>query len=650
VASRQTLISRVGLARGLRQPNLVWLYDVRQTDDDEVVVATQWVGVDTLRARIEKRKAERAGWPLSVEEASGILQQIAYAVVQMHRDAEVLGDLRADTLVVTPEGLKLFNHGVGCALPRDRFLDALERAGEEMFVAPEVRGGEAPTARSDVYSLGALMHELVFGDPPSVTAPVLSPRSATRPQLAHVLARALDPEPFERPLSVDALLRELQPTLSEPEQPMPAPPQPKPEPEKAPEPPPQNRTVIGDVKLPGGIDIEAAVARAKAAAASGQAPSPAGWGGKNEAVTRELQMDEVESLLGKNETRQIDSNEIEELLKKAQDPTLEDKTPATPMHSPMIKEETTAPRPQLFGNTAEPEVLKPPVIEMRPEDKKTSEMSPVDFMGGHLAGSAPPPLWEDVKSKIERRERGEKRRPVLFIVVMVLVAGLVGGAGYLVVSGKAAELYSEYLGAASPDLLPSTTVLIPPPSPTAEVKPTAAPENIVDVAKPPPPAPCPAGTVLVAGKKPTCIDSHEYPGEGQLPRVQVSFPEAAQLCGARGARLCTDGEWERGCRGANNALYPYGASFTSSKCNAKGGGGKLLPSGSVPSCKSAAGALDMSGNAAEWVILETQQMPAIKGGSALAGDPDANCAHKLEARTLAGGGFVGFRCCREPKP
>src|SRR5262245_31434288 len=57
--SREDLVTRVGLARGLRQPNLVWLHDVRVAEDDSVVVATQWAGVDTLRSRIEKRKHDK---------------------------------------------------------------------------------------------------------------------------------------------------------------------------------------------------------------------------------------------------------------------------------------------------------------------------------------------------------------------------------------------------------------------------------------------------------------------------------------------------------------------------------------------------------------------------------------------------------------
>jgi hypothetical protein len=646
--ARQAVLSRVGLSRGLRHPNLVWLYDVR-AEGDQVVIATQWAGVDTLRSRIERRKFERAGWPLPVEEAWGILQQVAYAVLQLHKDAEVLGDLRADTIVVTPEGLKLFNHGVGCALPRRKFIESLERAGEEMFLAPEVRAGQAPTARSDVYSLGAIMHELVFGDAPSVNAPVLGPRSVTRPELAAVLKRALDPEPFERPLSVEALLREIQPTLDEKEQPMPV----------AAAPPPAQQTVIGEVKLPPAI--AAAVERAKAAAAAGLAPSPSEWGGKNEAVTRQLEVDEVESLLGKNETRQIDANEIEALLAKSKDPSLEEKAAAEP------KPEAPKP-PQLFTAPAGGE----PVILLKPEDKKTGEMSPVSDGPrlGTFAGTAPPPLWEDVRSQIQRSEK--RKSPMLFIAVATIVTLAVAAVGYLYATGKLAELTGLFGGGSPTETTGSsggaptatTAAVTPAPAVAAPSQAAVAPSHAA-VPSHAAPAPsvaaapavvtpavaahasaCPAGTAAVDGKKPTCIDVYEYPGEHQVPRVQVSFVEASQLCGARGARLCNEAEWEAACRGPSGGVYPYGDKFVAGKCNAKGGGGKLLPSGSTASCKSVSGAFDMSGNAAEWTV-DTQQMPVIKGGSSLAGDPDASCAHKLEAKTLAGGAFVGFRCCRD---
>ena len=652
-SARQDLIARVSLARGLRQPNLIWLYDVR-AEGAEVVVAAQWAGVDTLRARMKQRKAEKVGWPRAPAEAWSILQQVAHAVQQLHRDAEALGDLRADTIVVTPEGLKLFNHGVGCGLPRARFVEVMERAGEEMFVAPEVRGGSAPSSRADVYSLGALMHELVFGEPPSVEPPYLSPRSVTRPQLSALLLRTLDPEPFERPLSIDALLREMQQVIDEAERPMPAAPTP------APAPAPTDglfgaeRTVIGEVKLPPAVAaaVERAKAAAEAAASGGlQSPEASGWGGHNEAVTRQIELSEVESLLGKNETRQIELSEIETLLAQSKDPSLD---PAPEAAAP--KKET--PRPSLFSTQPAPEtplVAPEPVILLKPEDKKTGEMGPVLLepgTSGQFAGTAPPPLWEDVRSSIERG--GKRRRsPLLFIFIVLVVAGLAGGAGWLYVTGKWATLpgIGKPTGAVEP---PPVVVEAKPVEKPVEAKPAEKPVEAKPIEKPvavPPPAAerCPAGSAFVDGPKPGCIDLYEYPGEAQLPRVNVSFLEAAQLCSARGARLCGEVEWERACRGPSSSAYPYGAAFAAGKCNVKGAGGKLLPSGSVASCKSASGAFDLSGNAAEWVIVEPQQMPAIKGGSALAGEPDVSCAAKLEAKSLAGGPLVGFRCCRDAK-
>ena len=262
-----------------------------------------------------------------------------------------------------------------------------------------------------------------------------------------------------------------------------------------------------------------------------------------------------------------------------------------------------------------------------------------------FAGTAPPPLWEDVRSSIERQGGKRRRSPLLFILIVLIVAGLAGGAGWLYVTGKWTTLpgIGKPTGNESPPFEPK-------PVENAAEKPVEAkPAERPSRASARGANACPAGSAFVAGPKPVCIDLYEYPGEAQLPRVNVSFLEAAQLCSARGARLCGEGEWERACRGPSGSAYPYGASFVPGKCNTKGAGGKLVPSGSLAGCKSASGAFDMSGNAAEWVIVEPQQMPAIKGGSALAGDPDVSCAAKLEAKSLAGGPLVGFRCCRDAK-
>ena len=74
--------------------------------------------------------------------------------------------------------------------------------------------------------------------------------------------------------------------------------------------------------------------------------------------------------------------------------------------------------------------------------------------------------------------------------------------------------------------------------------------------------PCPLGAHLVTGGgKPFCVDLYEYPGGNTMPRTDVAFAEAGRICAARGERLCSDGEWERACRGKGNGNYPYGHNY-----------------------------------------------------------------------------------------
>jgi hypothetical protein len=154
---------------------------------------------------------------------------------------------------------------------------------------------------------------------------------------------------------------------------------------------------------------------------------------------------------------------------------------------------------------------------------------------------------------------------------------------------------------------------------------------------------CPLGMALVKLSSPFCIDLYEYPGGRTIPRTGVSFAEAGRLCGLRGARLCADGEWERACRGAGGASYPYGQVYDDERCNANHAGEPVAEAGSFPRCRSLSGAYDMSGNVAEWVASG-----AVRGGSVGGGAALTRCSHAVRGVPLAGAPEVGFRCCQPP--
>jgi serine/threonine protein kinase len=162
--------------------------------------------------------------------------------------------------------------------------------------------------------------------------------------------------------------------------------------------------------------------------------------------------------------------------------------------------------------------------------------------------------------------------------------------------------------------------------------------------------PCAPGMALVsddlleAARRPYCVDRHEWPGAGLAPRLALTLDEAATQCRKRRARLCRSDEWEDACRGSDGASYPYGTTYVDKKCNARGT--DIAKAGSFPECQSAAGAFDMSGNAAEW-----DADGGVRGASAVDGTR-GRCSEPRRGgkprERVEDRADIGFRCCADP--
>ncbi|HRU07246.1 MAG TPA: SUMF1/EgtB/PvdO family nonheme iron enzyme [Candidatus Brocadiia bacterium] len=91
------------------------------------------------------------------------------------------------------------------------------------------------------------------------------------------------------------------------------------------------------------------------------------------------------------------------------------------------------------------------------------------------------------------------------------------------------------------------------------------------------------------------------PGMADMPVTLVAWWDAYAYARFRGKRLPTEAEGEKAARGEDARLWPWGNAFEPGRCNSQEAGlNRLAPVGAYPAGASPCGALDMSGNAAEW--------------------------------------------------
>jgi len=142
---------------------------------------------------------------------------------------------------------------------------------------------------------------------------------------------------------------------------------------------------------------------------------------------------------------------------------------------------------------------------------------------------------------------------------------------------------------------------------------------------------------------------------GSLPATGVWWAEAAGYCRWRDslARLPSEEEWETAARGPLGQRYPWGSTWEGGRANADNLRPGLAPVGAFPSGATAAGALDLIGNAWEWTATPAQSQYVIRGGAFNSPTTVATALYRAslagtapESLRLISYGNTGFRCVR----
>ncbi len=168
--TRKRLIREAQAAARLEHPNICAIYEVDHQDDLNFIVM-QYIEGETLASRIK-------GKPLQLGDTLDLAIQIADALSAAHSQGIIHRDIKPQNIIINPQGqLKVLDFGLAKVIRQDESLDSKAETeglltepgmimGTPAYMSPEQIRGETLDARTDIFSFGSVLYEMVSGRHP----------------------------------------------------------------------------------------------------------------------------------------------------------------------------------------------------------------------------------------------------------------------------------------------------------------------------------------------------------------------------------------------------------------------------------------------------------------------------------------------------
>jgi eukaryotic-like serine/threonine-protein kinase len=193
-------------AAALSHPNICVIYEVGETEDHPYI-AMEFVEGETLREKVKRG-------PLEPAEALDIAAQVAAGLGEAHRKDIVHRDVKSANIMVTAKGqAKVMDFGLAKLQGGSSLTKSQTTVGTIAYMSPEqARGGELD-GRTDIWSLGIVLFEMLTGKLPFAgdhdqtviysilqrePEPLLKARPGLAPELAQIVGQALVKKPDDR--------------------------------------------------------------------------------------------------------------------------------------------------------------------------------------------------------------------------------------------------------------------------------------------------------------------------------------------------------------------------------------------------------------------------------------------------------------------
>lgn len=144
----------------LSHPNIVEVYDVGE-EDGQYYIVMEYIEGKTLKQLLKKRET------LTLPEVIDIMLQLTDGLAHAHESYIIHRDIKPQNIMILDNGLvKITDFGIAMALNATQLTQTNSVMGSVHYLPPEQANGKSATVKSDIYSLGILMYELITGSVP----------------------------------------------------------------------------------------------------------------------------------------------------------------------------------------------------------------------------------------------------------------------------------------------------------------------------------------------------------------------------------------------------------------------------------------------------------------------------------------------------
>ena len=220
--AKQRFLQEAKAASALDHPNICTIHEINETDDGQLYLVMAHYEGETLKERI-------ARGPLNLDDAIDIATQVGQGLAEAHGPGIVHRDIKPANLLVTKSGVvKILDFGLAKLAGTEGVTQTGTTVGTVAYMSPEQARGQEVDHRTDIWSLGVVLYEMLAGTPPfqgenllSISNAILekeqAPLSGSSSSAQSVVTRTLRKDRAQRFQSVADVLGDLRSLQSSPD-------------------------------------------------------------------------------------------------------------------------------------------------------------------------------------------------------------------------------------------------------------------------------------------------------------------------------------------------------------------------------------------------------------------------------------------------